>query len=296
MATINTFDGILEFVTLAEAGSFTAAAKRIGVSTSHISRQVAALEGRLAVKLVNRTTRKCSLTGLGQDYYNHVLPLIDGLDSANRQLVGEGGLLAGTVRISLAGHFCEHLVAPALAEFAAAHPELRFDLDFSSRLVNFVDEGVDFAVRFGVVTDQSLIARKLANQTRIAVASSRYLKARGLPQHPNELAEHDCIAAATDHWTFNVDGQEKRYRISGRFKGTSQPAILAAVRAGLGIAYMPARSFGGGLEDGTFTQILQNYSGVELHSWIVYPDKRHLMARARAVVDYLLDHFKDLRD
>lgn len=295
MATINTFDGILEFVALAESGSFTAAAKRLGVSTSHISRQVAAMETRLAVKLVTRTTRQSRLTALGQDYYEHALSLIDRLDSANRQVVGEGTALSGTVRISLAGHFCDHFVAPALADFAVQHPELRFELDYSTRFVNFVDEGIDFAIRFGAMPEGNLIARKLADQTRVAVASPAYLEARGTPAHPSELTSHDCIVAATDHWTFDVDGEEKRYRVRGRFKGTSQPAIVTAVKAGLGIAYMPARSFGSELTDGTLVPILPEYCGVKVYNWIVYPDRRHLMARSRAVTEYLLDHFKSWR-
>jgi len=295
MATINTFEGIIEFVALAEAGSFTAAAKRLGVSTSHISRQVAALEARLAVKLVNRTTRQNSLTALGQDYYEHALRLVDGLDGANRQVIGEGTALSGTVRISLAGHFCDHYVAPALAAFAVQHTDLRLDLNYSTRFVNFVDEGIDFAIRFGPMPEGNLIARKLADQKRVAVASPGYLEARGMPTHPSQLAEHDCITSATDHWTFNVDGEEKRYRVSGRFKGTSQPAIVSAVQAGLGIAYMPARSFGPGLLDGSLIEVLKGHTSVKVYNWIVYPDRRHLMTRARAVADYLLEHFRDWR-
>jgi DNA-binding transcriptional LysR family regulator len=295
MATISAFEGVIEFVALAEAGSFTAAAKRLGVSTSHISRQVAALEERLAVKLVSRTTRQSSLTELGQAYYTHALGLIDSLETANNEVAGEGTNMAGPVRISLAGHFCHFHVAPVLIHFARKHPEIRPELDFSSAFVNFVDESFDFAIRFGAMPTGNVIARKLANQYRVAVASPEYLENHGTPAGPDDLSNHDCIVAVSDSWTFNVEGEQKRFKVSGRIKSNSQPAILEAVRAGLGIAYMPARSFGPELHDGTFTEILADYSNVEVNSWIVYPDRRHLTARARVLVEHLLEHFRDWR-
>lgn len=295
MATIHFFDGLVEFVALAEAGSFTAAADRLGVSTSHVSRQVAALEARLSVKLVNRTTRKNSLTELGQAYYLRATELIDGLDSANSEVMGDGQSLAGPVRISMAGHFCHSHVAPVLLDFVKAHPEISLEMDFSSHFVNFVDEGIDFAIRFGAMPTGSVIARKLANQFRVAVAAPDYLAKHGMPQHPDDLADHECIIATRNSWDFHVDGRVQSYRVNGRIKTTSQPAIVEAVKAGMGIAYMPARSFGEDLQSGTLVEVLKDYAGVEVNSWIVYPDRRHLMARARVIVDHLLKEFRDWR-
>ena len=295
MATINFFDGLVEFVALAEAGSFTAAAERLGVSTSHVSRQVAAVEARLGVKLVNRTTRKNSLTELGQAYFLRASELIDGLDSANSEVMGDGKSLAGPVRISMAGHFCHYHVAPILLDFVRANPEISLEMDFSSRFVNFVDEGIDFAIRFGAMPTGNVIARKLANQYRVAVAAPSYLAKHGTPMHPDDLTDHDCIVATKNTWDFHVDGEVRSYKVGGRIKTTSQPAIVEAVKSGMGIAYMPARSFGEDLTDGTLVEVLTEYAGVEVNSWIVYPDRRHLMARARVIVDHLLDAFRGWR-
>lgn len=295
MTIINFFDGLVEFVALAEAGSFTAAAERLGVSTSHVSRQVAAVESRLGVKLVNRTTRKNSLTELGQAYYLRASELIDGLDSANSEIMGDGKNLSGPVRISMAGHFCHYHVAPVLLAFAKKHPEVSLEMDFSSRFVSFVDEGIDFAIRFGAMPADNVIARKLANQYRVAVASPDYLAKHGTPLHPDDLVDHECVIATRNSWDFYVDGMVQSYKVNGRIQTTSQPAIVEAVKAGMGIAYMPARSFGEDLKNGSLVEVLVDFAGVEVNSWIVYPDRRHLMARARVIVEHLLDHFKGWR-
>ncbi|MEM8810818.1 MAG: LysR family transcriptional regulator, partial [Cyanobacteria bacterium P01_G01_bin.38] len=159
------WDGVSEFVTVVDAGSFSAAAKRLGVSTSYVSRQVAALEARLGIRLLARSTRKVRMTDAGAEYYRRCTELAAGLEEANQVVVGETAEVVGRIRVAAAGAFAERYVAPLLAEFASQHPKVQVEIDFNSRNINLIDEGFDFAVRYGVLEDSSLIARKLTGRT-----------------------------------------------------------------------------------------------------------------------------------
>ncbi|MCK5881921.1 MAG: LysR family transcriptional regulator [Sinobacterium sp.] len=285
------FDGIIEFVAVAECHGFSAAAKQLGCSTSHISRQVSKLEERLGCALFARTTRLVSLTHSGSTYYQQCKNLVVGLQQANEEISEQQFQLNGTLRISGAGTFAEQFVAPALMQFAQQHPELTIDMDFNTRAVNFVEDGIDFAIRYGKLDDSGLVARKLLHRPLMAVASEAYLKKYGTPNHPNELKNHSCIISNNHHWVFDDNGSEIRVRVAGRWKSNNAHAVTQACEEGLGIAYMPKNNFSPALERGALRPVLTPYWGQGTASWIVYQNRRFLPTRARLAIDYLLNYF-----
>ncbi len=290
---MESFEGIIEFVAVAESRGFSAAAKQLGCSTSHVSRQVARLEERLGCALLARSTRQVNLTENGTDYYHQCKELVIGLQQANEQVNQQQLQLNGTLRVSAAGGFAEHFVAPALMTFAQQHPQLTVEIDFNSRMVNFVDDEVDFAVRYGELADSSLIARKLISRPMMAAASPEYLKQYGTPTHPNQLKNHSCIISNNDHWLFAVDGNQKNIRVRGRWRSNNANVVANACEQGLGIAYMPKSTFNEGIKSNKLVAILEPFWGKGASSWIVYKNRHFQPLRARLAIDFLLTHFSN---
>lgn len=293
---MDSFEGIIEFVAVAESQGFSAAAKQLNVSTSHVSRQVSRLEERLGSALFARTTRLVSLTETGQAYYQQCKELVNGLQQANEQISSQQLQLSGTLRVSAAGAFSEQFVAPTLMAFAKLHPDLTIDMDFNSRMVNFVEDGIDFSIRYGQLQDSGLVARKLLDRPMMAVASPAYLKQHGTPTHPKQLKHHSCIIANNDHWRFNEGNQEITIKVQGRWRSNNVHALVQACEENLGIAYMPKSSFSNGISQKKLVPILQEYWSDGVSSWIVYQNKRFLPLRARLAIDFLLEHFKGWRE
>lgn len=293
---MESFEGINEFVAVAESQGFTSAAKLLGCSTSHVSRQVARLENRLGSILLARSTRMVNLTEAGEAYYHGVKQLTVGLQQANEQLSSQQYHLSGTLRVSGAGTFAEQFVAPALMKFAQKYPDLNIDMDFNSRMVNFVEDGIDFAIRYGHLDDSSLVARKLTDRNMMAVANPDYLKKHGTPKHPHELIKHSCIIANNDHWQFKGDSHSESIKVKGRWKSNNAHAVIKACENGLGIAYMPKSNFIEAIQSGTLKPILENYCHLNSTSWIVYQNRQFLPMRARLAIDYLIESFKDWQE
>jgi DNA-binding transcriptional LysR family regulator len=288
---MDSFEGIFEFVAVAESGGFSAAAKKLGCSTSHISRQVSRLEERLGSRLLARTTRQISLTENGEFYYQQCKYLVNGLQQANEQVTQQQYQLNGTLRVSAAGGFAENFVAPALMTFAKDHPELSIDIDFNSRMVNFIEDGIDFAIRYGELNDSNLIARKLISRSMMLVASPDYLAKYGTPNHPNQLKSHRCILANSDHWSFTIDGIKQSIKVSGNWQSNNSNVVLDACEQGLGIAYMPDSTFTKSIKQKKLVPILAPYCITGATSWIVYQNKQFMPLRARLAIDYLLEYF-----
>lgn len=293
---MESFDGIIEFVAVAESRGFSAAAKQLGCSTSHVSRQVARLEERLGCALLARSTRQVNLTENGTDYYHQCKELVIGLQQANEQVNQQQLQLNGTLRVSAAGGFAEHFVAPALMAFAQQHPQLTVEIDFNSRMVNFVEDEVDFAVRYGELADSSLIVRKLISRPMMAAASPEYLKQYGTPTHPNQLKNHSCIISNNDHWLFAVDGTQKSIRVRGRWRSNNANVVAHACEQGLGIAYMPKSTFNEGIKNDKLVAILEPFWGKGASSWIVYKNRHFQPLRARLAIDFLQAHFSNWDD
>ncbi|MFA0812534.1 LysR family transcriptional regulator [Microbulbifer epialgicus] len=287
------FDGVVEFVAVAECQGFSAAAKQLGCSTSHVSRQVSRLEERLGCALMARTTRLVSLTQAGAVYYQRCKDLVVGLQQANEQVSQQQFQLSGTLRVSCAGIFAEQYVAPVLMDFGLEHPELKVDMDFNSRMVNLVEEGINFAIRYGRLEDSGLVARKLADRHMMAVASHDYLEENGTPEHPTQLKAHSCIVANNDQWVFDMEGEQQTIKVSGRWRSNNAHAVVHACERGLGVAYMPKSSFSGSIKQGLLKPILEPFWSRGASSWIVYQNRRFLPLRARMAIDYLVEYFSD---
>lgn len=295
-ALVDSFEGIIEFVAVAENQGFSAASKQLGCSTSHVSRQIVRLEERIGCSLVKRSTRQVSLTENGTAYYQHCKDLLVGLQQANEQISAQQIRLNGTLRVSAAGGFAEHFIAPALMEFAQQHPELTIDIDFNSRFINFVEEGFDFAIRYGELADSSLVARKLINRPMMAAASQTYLDTYGIPSHPSHLKNHSCIISNNDTWKFQHPEGVESIKVKGRWRSNNTNAVLKACEVGLGIAYMPKSTFTEAIESKRLVTILQPYWSKGASSWVVYQNKRFLPLRARLAIDFLLHYFSSWQD
>lgn len=293
---MDNFEGIIEFVYVAELEGFSAAAKRMKCSTSHISRQVSRLEERLSCALLARSTRRVSLTPNGQAYYQHCKQLLEGLNQANEQLREKQFHLEGTLRISAAGTFAETYVAPVLMQFAKLHPSLSIEMDFNSRTVNFVEEGIDFAIRYGQLSDSTLIARKLVNREMMAVASPSYLQEYGMPESPEDLKQHSCIVSNNDYWHFQNQGSAMSVKVNGRFRCNNAHAVVQACEQGLGVAYMPKTNFAKLVGAEKLMPVLSPYWSEGPGTWIVYQNRQFLPTRARMAIDYLVKHFTQWKE
>lgn len=290
---MDSFEGIFEFVAVAESSGFTAAARVLGCSTSHVSRQVARLEERTGCVLLARTTRQINLTENGVFYYQQCKQLVTGLQQANERLDQQRFNLSGTLRVSAAGAFAEQYIAPALMEFAKQHPELNIEIDFNSRMVNFVEDGIDFAIRYGELADSNLIARKLVSRSMMAVASPEYLKQFGTPNHPSQLKSHRCVLSNTDHWSFRIDGALQSIKVKGHWRSNNSNVVLAACEQGLGIAYLPESTFTESIKSNKLEPILAPYCRTGANSWIVYQNRQFMPLRAKLAIEFLLKHFSD---
>lgn len=293
---MDSFDGIIEFVTVADCQGFTAAARQLDLSTSHVSRQISRLEQRLGSALFARSTRSVSLTEAGQLYYQQCKELVAGLQQANEQITEAQITLSGTLRVSAAGAFAEQFVAPALVQFAKDHPDLSIEMDFNTRMTNFIEDGIDFAIRYGRLNDSGLVARKLLDRPLIAAASPAYLDRHGTPQHPDHLKHHSCLVTNNSTWQFENDGKPFAIRVGGRWRSNNAQAVVEACIQGLGIAYMPRSSFLSALENGQLVPVLQPYWSRSASSWIVYQNRKFLPLRARMAINHLLEQFRDWQE
>src|SRR5512144_1571574 len=214
------FHAISVFAKVVETGSFARAAERLDVSVSSVSRQVSELEAHLGARLLNRTTRRLSLTESGQAFYERCVQLLADLEEAETALTATAVVPRGTLRLTCSASFGARHLAPAMAEFAAKHAEMRFDVELSERVVDLVDEGFDVAVRIGVTGAQNVVARKIGATRVVCCAAPSYLARRGVPKQPEDLAAHDCLTYAympnRNVWTFHDRrGVERSVRING---------------------------------------------------------------------------------
>ena len=283
------FSGIEEFVALGQMGSFSGAAKRIGVSASHVSRRVSALETKLGVRLVHRTTRVVKLTDAGFEYFQKCVEILQEMEEANTSIVTQTAQLEGRIRVSAAGDYAERFVAPSLARFCLQHPSLQIEMDFNPRNINLIDDGFDFAVRYGLLSDSNLVARKLTERNLIAAASPEYIERYGIPQHPNELTQHRCIVSVSENWRFQDNKRIFTVRVPTVWQSNSATSLVEACLSGLGVAYLPETTLQERLKSGELIALLSDYSAQSIPTWLVYPSKRFLARRVRATLDHLVN-------
>ena len=282
---------VLAFVRVVETGSFGRAAERMGLSKPVLSRRVARLEERLGARLLTRTARGAQPTQVGQAYYERASAILADLDAAQEVVAQAVTQIAGPIRLSAPLSFGIAHLAPALAEFAALHPQIELDIEFEDRNVDLAGGGYDLAVRIGNLADSSLVARRIAPVRKHAIASPAYLEARGRPERPADLAGHDALVYGNEQWRFQVGGRWEAVRVQPRMRTNNGEMLLTAARAGLGICLLPSFIAAPAIEDGSVDVILLDFPLEEGALHAVMPPGRSVTARVRALVDFLVARF-----
>ncbi len=292
---------IQAFAQVVESGSFAKAAERLGLSTTATSRHVAELETHLQTRLLNRTTRKVSLTESGRSYYERVVQLLADLEEAEQEAQRAAVVPRGVIKLTTAVNFGVRHVAPAIAAFLARYPEVRFDVSLSDRIVDLVEEGLDLGIRIGGPGPQNVVGRKLGETRVVPCASPDYLARHGTPQVPEDLARHNCFTyeyvTPRNVWTFrDADGRERPVRVGGNLHSNNGDLLAEAAARGIGIVLEPAFIVGPEVRAGRLVPLLQDFAPAPLPIYAVYSSRKHLSAKVRLFIDFLLEHFAGAQD
>jgi DNA-binding transcriptional LysR family regulator len=284
------------FVRISETGSFSAVAREAGTTQPAISRQIAALETHLGARLVQRSTRSLTLTEDGRLLLERARHVIEAVEETEAAVGQRTSLPSGLVRIGCPLVFGRTYIVPHLGGLLEKYPDLTIDLHVADDVVDIVHEGLDVSIRVGEVTDGSLIARRIGVTTALPVASVAYLDAHGEPNHPSDLAKHTCViftrSAEGADWQFTGPDGRVSVHVSGRLRTNSIEAVLASVVAGQGIARVPLWMLREPLRAGLVRPILQPWQAKPTPISAVYPSRRFLPPRTRAVIDYLAQEFR----
>jgi DNA-binding transcriptional LysR family regulator len=295
---MDTIDGMRTFIAVVSAGSFTAAAEHLNMSTALVSKYVGQLEERLGVRLLNRTTRSLVLTEIGQAYLERCAQVIDDFDELEAAIHNKRSNPSGNLIISAPVTFGERHMTVALARFLEQYPDIVVDLRLTDRFVGLVDEAVDLAIRIAELPDSSLIARRLAPARVVACAAPSYLEKHGLPCQPEELVDHVCIIdnnfRSAHEWPFMVGGERMTVKVSGRFSVNSAQSSRAMVLAGAGIGLVPTYAIGEDIKQGQAVVLLEPFEALNLGIYAVYLHNRHLAAKVRAFIDFMAEEFGTL--
>ena len=283
------------FSKVVAAGSLSAAGRDLGVSTAVISRRLAALEARLGVRLVNRTTRRLALTDEGASYHDACTRILGEIEAADAAAAARRVEPQGILKVALPASFGHKHIAPLIPPFAARYPKIELALSLSDRTVNMVEEGFDLAIRIGELQDSSLAARKLAPNRRVVCASPGYLKAHKEPRTPDDLTRHNCLTTTDLHmnWEYKgPDGKRGVVRVSGHYACDNWEVLREWALAGLGVALKSTWDVRRQLEDGSLVPLLPGYDfGTDVAIYAVYPHRRYLPAKTRVFIDYLAESF-----
>ncbi len=288
------FTSLTAFVRVVDSGGFSAAARRLDMSTTMVSNHVQALEDRLGVRLLNRTTRKVSLTEIRKAYYDRSTQILADLEQADDIASELQSVPRGTLRIHVATHMVP-LVAPVVARLLSTYPELRIDLRMGEAEVDLIEEGYDVALRMTQPPDSSLIVRSLATWRHVLCCSHDYIEKHGRVQKLDELAGHNCGRHLNypfgDEWRFlDRKGTPASVRISGSFVTNSGEALREVALAGAAVCLMAGFLIQDDLEAGRLVRLLPEYRTIELSMNAVYPHRHHLSAKVRTFIDLLVHH------
>ena len=289
-------NGMRVFAQVVEAKSFSAAADKLGMSKSVASRHVSALERSLSVKLLNRSTRKLSLTEAGAVFYDHCARIVQEAEIAEQQVIRTQSEPAGLVSVTTIQPFAVRYLMPMLAEFYRKYPKIRIKLSCSNHALELGDERFDLGIRVSFNPDPNLVARKLAGNRPVLCASPAYLERRGMPRRIEDLRKHDCVLfpplAPKGLWTLRRAGRAFRVPVAGVLETDEMEVVRAAVIAGLGIAVLPAYMVGDDLQQGQLVPLLRQFQvAPESGIYLVYLPNRSLPSRVRALVDFLATRF-----
>jgi DNA-binding transcriptional LysR family regulator len=282
------------FVQVVDSGSFAGAARRLAASPAAVTHHVQALEDRLGVQLLSRTTRKLSLTEVGRTFYQHSAQILAQVEEAERSATLLQTTPRGLLRLNTSEGIAR-VVMPLIAEFTAAHPEMSFDVVLTDRMVDMVEGGFDLALRAGPLPDSSLISRKLALGKLILCAAPDYLARRGAPQRPEDLAGHNCLIYQMlgNEWRFNGRAGDVAVAVSGNLRSNSLEAVRRAALSGQGIGLLAAVVVAEDLQKGALVRLLPEYDANEVVIQAVYPASRHLSVKTRSFLDFLAQRMND---
>lgn len=278
------------FVRVVDAGSFSAAARQLGVGQPAVSKTIAQLEDRLGVRLLVRSTHGLMPTNAGQHYYDRAREAIAAADEAERAARGAGRGLIGTLRLSAPTTFARMHIIPALGDFMAAHGEVEVEMILDDRIIDLVREGIDVALRMGELADSSATARRIATAMHALVATPAYLAREGEPMVPADLAGHAAIVrtrAASEHWLFTKGGVKAAIELRGRLRVSSAEGVRSAVLADMGLTIASRWMFAPELASGTVRELLPDWRLPTIDLWALYPTGRLASAKARAFTDFI---------
>ncbi|MBV6448306.1 LysR family transcriptional regulator [Nitrosomonas sp.] len=293
------FENMNAFVRVVEAGSISAAADRMDVAKSVVSRRLKELEEHLGVELFHRTTRQMNLTDSGRAFYQQSVRILADILEAEHATSQFHGALKGNLKVAVPLSFGLMHLGPAITAFLQTHPDIEFELDFNDRQVDLLAEGFDLAIRIASLPDSSLIARRLAPIQAVMCASPAYLDHMGTPQAPEELIQHRCLVynliSNSDNWNvYDATGQLLKTRIIPYLKASNGEFLRDAAVDGLGIVLLPAFIVYREIERGALMPVLTGYHYTQLAAYAIYPQTRHLSQRVRAFVDFLSQRFEGM--
>jgi len=292
---MDSLTGLTVFARVVEKGGFTAAAHDLGISKSTVSKQIASLENRLGVRLLNRTTRSMTVTEIGRAYFERAQRIVTEAEEAELAVTRLHQEPRGALRVNAPMSFGITHLARLIPEFMATHPDLAIDLEFNDRRVDLIDEGYDLAIRIGRLAESSLVARKLAPSRVVVVASPKYWRRAGKPKVPSDLQNHECLIYGyrdnPNEWAFHGPDGPFTQRISGRIRANNGEALMAAAVAGLGAYQCPTFLCSDHVATGRVEIVLGEYEAPEPAVYAVWPHNRHLSAKVRSFVDFLIGRF-----
>jgi DNA-binding transcriptional LysR family regulator len=284
--------GMQTFVQVVDSGSFSGAAKRLGVSPALVTGHVQALERRLGVQLLNRTTRKLNLTEVGRGFYERCRRILAEMEEAEGLASAQQSTPRGTLRLNTSVSLAR-LVTPLINDYVARFPEVSFELVMSDRMVDMVEEGFDVALRTGSLPDSSLKARRLGVGRMVLCAAPGYLEGHPRPAHPDDLAAHNCLVYVTaepdGRWHFSGADGEHDVEVAGNLRSNSIEGLRAAALAGLGICLLPMVNVSDDLRHGQLVRLLPDYRTSEVVVRALYPAGRHVSIKVRTFVDFLVE-------
>ena len=284
------------FLRIAEDGSLTAAARHLSLSRALVSKHLKNLENRIGTRLANRTTRRLSLTEAGRSFYDRCVQAVADIDEAMHCAGDSTARPQGTLRVTAAHGFGRLYLAPALGDYLTRHPEVKVDLSLNDRVVDIIEEGFDLAIRIGQLEQSTLVARRLASTHLVLCGSPAYLRQQGVPKEPRELARHSCLtyayAAEPAVWSFRQGTQTIRVRVEGCLQANDGETLMQAALAGHGLIVLPTFLAGDALRQGRLVPLLRDWESEPLGIYAVYPSRRHLSAKVRSFVDFLVARFQ----
>lgn len=292
------FKQISSFVEVVTRGSLSAAARHEGVAPAMISRRIDALEARLGVKLLQRTTRSLALTGEGAAFLDDCQRILSDLGDAEAAVMEGSATASGHLFVSAPAGFGREHVAPLLPPFLAHHRELRVTLDLTDRMTDLVSEGIDVAVRIGELADSNLVGVRLAENRRVICASPDYLARHGTPLSPDDLARHNCLtlgpnSAQQRGWQLRVGGKTQTVKVGGSMACNDGSVLHQWALLGHGLAWRSLWEVGADLRAGRLVEVLPRHAGAAGSIYAVFPQRRHMPVRLRVFVDHLKDSFAD---